>query len=319
MCVRVCVFVYSRRGSRSALASVALYAKMYTAEDCSRSLAEKIKAAVTRYLACDESDDESEEEEERNSVNYEALVSLEESKLVSINMQAEGIACLQSIVFESPSDASVRNMRRFQQWPAEVSCLQKFCMELHKPLETGFDMLALILRYSPKAWHQHAKFRSGLKSIAKEFWQSFFKYTASVSSEADAMSWLFAFNFHAKRRGLRCALEFTSTGRPLSEQLQFKVGPMTPKRKRSTMPSDGEQDELLGLYQSISTRYHVSEAHKEQLKRIYEMFKRWYTYRSVETEHQPVEQVKNANQRRTEKHKLLRAERRRPPHVATSA
>ena len=143
MCV--CVRVYSRRGSRLALAPVALYAKMYTAEACSHSLAEKIEAAVTRYLTCGESDDESGDEqleelfsEQRNPVDYVALVSLQESKLVSIDMQAKGLACLQSIVFEiveSPakfrSDASVPNLRRLQEWPAEVSCFQKFCMELY--------------------------------------------------------------------------------------------------------------------------------------------------------------------------------------------
>ena len=59
-------------------------------------------------------------------------------------MQAKGLACLQSIVFESPakfrSDASVPNLRRLQEWPAEVSCFQKFCMELYKPSETGWGV-----------------------------------------------------------------------------------------------------------------------------------------------------------------------------------
>ena len=298
--VCVCVRVYSRRGSRLALAPAALYAKMYTAEACSHSLAEKIEAAVTRYLTCGESDDESDDEqqeelfsEQRNPVDYVALVSLQESKLVSIDMQAKGLACLQSIVFESPakfrSDASVPNLRRLQEWPAEVSCFQKFCMELYKPIETGFDMLSLILRYSPRAWHQTEKYRAGLKSVAKEFWRSFLRYTASVSSEAEVMSWLFAFNYHAKRRGLRCTLEFTPAGRTLSQHFQLKFGPKTPKRKRSTMPSDGEQDELTSLYQSISTSNHFFKAHEAELKEICDAFKCLYTSKSVDKEHQPAE------------------------------
>ena len=208
-------------------------------------------------------------------------------------MQAKAIAILQSIVFESPAklrpEASVLSTRRLQEWPAEVSCLQKLCMELHKPSETGFDMLALMLRYSPRAWHQTEKYRIGLKSVTKEFWRSFLRYTASVSSEAEVMSWLFAFNYHAKRRGLRCTLEFTPIGRPLSQHFQLKFGPKTPKRKRSTMPSDGEQDELTSLYQSISTSNHFFKAHEAELKEICDAFKCLYTSKSVDKEHQPAE------------------------------
>ena len=166
------------------------------------SLALKIRESVSKFLA---GHDESEEEEEdRNSMNSEALVSLPitsigfnrlstPENLASINMQAEGIACLQSIVFDSPPDI---RRRRLQQWPEEVSRFQQFCMELHKPIETGFAMLALMMKYSPRAWHQSSKHRCGLKSIAEEHKNSFFKYTSSISSEAELWAWQLAFNFH---------------------------------------------------------------------------------------------------------------------------
>ena len=143
-------------------------------------------------------------------------------------------------------------------------------MDLRKPRETGLDMLTLILRHSPRSWFQTEVFRSGLKSIAKEFWQSFLGYTASVSSEAELMSWFFAFNYHAKRRGLRCALEFTSTEQPFSRQFQLKLTPETPKRKRSAMFSDGEQDELNKILDAFksSTSNDVFKAHEVELKNL---------------------------------------------------
>ena len=204
----------------------------------------------------EQSDEEELIDQQRSPLDNVALVSLR-SKTEEIDMQANGIVCLQSIAFESPAKlrpgASVPSSRRLQDWPAEVSRLKNFCMDLRKPRETGLDMLTLILRYSPRSWFQTEVFRSGLKSIAKEFWQSFLGYTANVSSEVELMSWFFAFNYHAKRRGLRCALEFTSTERPLSKQFQLKFTPKTPKRKRSAMFSDGEQDELkkIGCVQKL--------------------------------------------------------------------
>ena len=240
---------------------------MSPVDECSQTLAQKIEAAVKRFLAAsdsDVSDDESDVEEEQISVKKETLGTLQESKLASINMQAAGFACLQSIVFKSPSDASVKNMRRLGEWPAEVSSLKNFCMELHKPRETGFDMLACILKYSPRAWHQTEKFRVGLRSIAKEFEQSFVEYTANVNSEAEQMYWLLAYNFHAKRRGLRCWLKFTPAGHSSPRTPPFKL---EPKRRQPTKLSDGEEDELCLLYQSIAKSYDVSETHKEEVKK----------------------------------------------------
>ena len=162
-------------------------------------------------------------------------------------------------------------------------------MDLCKPCETGLVVLMPILNYPPRAWLQTERHRAGLKSLAKEFWRSFLEYTLNVSSEVELMSWFFAFNYHAKRRGLRCTLEFTPTGRPLSQHFQLKFGPKTPKRKRSTMLSDGEQDDLTSLYQSISTSNHFFKAHEAELKEICDAFKCLYTSKSVDKEHQPAE------------------------------
>ena len=125
-------------------------------------------------------------------------------------MQAKGLACLQSIVYESPPDIK---RCRLQQWPEEVSRFQQFCMELHKPIETGFAMLACMMKYSPRAWHQSSKHRRGLTSIAEEHKNSFFKYTSSISSEAELWAWQLAFNYHARKRNLGLALECTCTRR----------------------------------------------------------------------------------------------------------
>ena len=238
------------------------------------SLALKITQSVKRFLDGYEESDE--EEEDRIPMKREALVSLPitsigfneltmPENIVSIYMQAEGIVCLQSIVSDPPPDT---RRRRLQQWPEEVSRFQKFCMDLHKPRETGFDMLALMLKYSPRAWHQTVKHRCGVKSIAVEHRNSFFKYTSSVSSETDLWAWQFAFNYHAKRHNLGLALECTSDG-----HLYQKNGPTAPKRERAMAPSEEEQDELSSLYQSISTRQPISDAQREQLKETYECCK----------------------------------------------
>lgn len=234
-------------------------------------LTQKIEQSVSKFLAGD--DESEEEEEERNPMIKEALVSLPITSigsnqlctlgnLESLNMQAEGIVCLQSIVYDSPPD--IRRRRR-QQWPAEVSRFQKFCMELYKPKETGFDMLALMLKYSPRSWHQSEKHRRGLKSIAVEHRNSFFKYASSVSSANDLLAWQLAFNYHATRHNLGLELDCTSDG-----QLYQKDRPMASKRKRTMAPSDEKQEELPGLHRSSSTGQQISDGQINQLKIIYE-------------------------------------------------
>jgi len=190
-------------------------------------------------------------------------------------------------------------------------------MELRKPRETGLDMLTLILSYSPRSWFQTEVFRSGLKSIAKEFWRSFLGYTTSVSSEAELMSWSCAFNYHAKRRRLRCALEFTSTEQSLSKQFQLKFTLKTPKRKRSAMFSDGEQDELNKILDAFksSTSNDVLKAHEVELKRIFDAFKSLNTSSSADG--YSGASLKSAN---PPSGRLADHDRRRlPPHVASSA
>ena len=186
-------------------------------------------------------------------------------KLALINMQAEGLACLQSIVYESPPDIK---RCRLQQWPEEVSRFQQFCMELHKPIETGFALLAPIMKYSPRAWHQSSKHRCGLKSIAEEHKNSFFKYTSSISSEAELWAWQLAFNYHAMKRNLGLALECTSDG-----FLYQRKRPTAPKRKLAMASCEEEQAVLSSLYQSISTRQLISDAQRERLKETYECCK----------------------------------------------
>ena len=235
------------------------------------ALTRKIRESVTKYLA---GHDESEEEEEdRIPTDREALVSLPitsiepnqfctKGNIASINMQAEGIACLQSIAFDSPPD--IRRCR-LTQWPAEVSRFQDFCMRLYKPTETGFGMLALILKYSPRAWNQSEKYRSGLKSIAAEHQNSFFKYASSVSNKNERRVWQLAFNYHAKKHNLGLSLGCTPEGQLYQENRQT-----APKRKRDMATSDEERKEVTGLYRSISTGQHISDAERDQLKIMYE-------------------------------------------------
>ena len=350
--MRVCACVYSHFNSRLALASAALYAKMYTADACSCSLEEKITMAVARYLNHDEFDDESDDEqsinEQRSLLNNTALVSLQ-SNTEKIDMQAKGIACLQSIVFESPAKprpgASVTSNRRLQDWPAEVFSLKKFCMDLRKPRETGLDMLSEersslndvallslqekiasidmqakgvaslysvvfgsphrarlsvwptevtclqkfvkkllkpdetgyymlvpLLQYSPRSWVKRQAYRTGHKSIASEFFRSFLGYIAKISNEADIISWLVAFNYHAKEQGLRCILEVTY-------EQQLNIRPHTSKRKRSKTPSGGERNELSSIWQGTtgrSARNYVCRTDQQELQRIYEEFRNLY-------------------------------------------
>ena len=160
----------------------------HTAEEAKlRTLFEE---SVRRFLAGD--DDSEEEEEEQKPMKKEALVShpitsigfnrpTTPEKRALINMQAEGLACIQSIVHES---------RRLQQWPEEVSRFQQFCMELHKPIETGFAMLACMMKYSPRAWHQSSRHRRGLESLAEEHKNSFLEYTSNIiSDETELWAW----------------------------------------------------------------------------------------------------------------------------------
>ena len=139
--------------------------------------------AVARYLNHEEPFDEEEQSDEEELIDQQrspldnvALVSLR-SKTEEIDMQANGIVCLQSIAFESPAKlrpgASVPSSRHLQDWPAEVSRLKNFCMDLCKPCETGLVVLMPILNYPPRAWLQTERHRAGLKSLAKEFWRSF--------------------------------------------------------------------------------------------------------------------------------------------------
>ena len=173
-------------------------------------------------------------------------------KLALINMQAEGLACLQSIVYESPPDIK---RCRLQQWPEEVSRFQQFCMELHKPIETGFALLAPIMKYSPRAWHQSSKHRCGLKSIAEEHKNSFFKYTSSISSEAELWAWQFAFNYHAMKRNLGLALECTPDG-------------LLYQRKRPTAPTQELAMYTKETYECLCTQTQASNQIIQEHKQV---------------------------------------------------